>query len=418
MTTRPLAPSAARVLVPAGIAIILSLTGDQTLYATLATQADVVGITLTAVGIMLGVNRLIRIPGNPIGGIVVDRFGRRWPFIMGMLLGAISTASYSLGHGFWIMLAGRVLWGLSWILIWISMLSIILDITVPANRGRITGIVQMCYLLGQAASALAGGFLVDALGFRPALLVCALATGVGMLAVLVGLPETAPRRSERPRWSLQAAIPAGRAVLSGTGAGILVVACMYMVTNFAGNGVVMSSVSLLLKERFGDHLALGGLTVGIASLSGVLLGVRAFLGMLAGPLAGRLSDSPRGRWGMIASGFVVGIAGFLLLALDLALPAIAGGIALVAIAGGMLLPTLAAQAGDLTRPENQGRVMGLYATGGDVGSAAGPFVAYALAPSIGLGAAYLICAGLFIAALVAIPLLGRPATQQREPGVG
>ncbi|NIV32340.1 MAG: hypothetical protein GWN58_23725, partial [Anaerolineae bacterium] len=39
-----------RLLVPLGIAMGLSLTGDSTMYAVLANQIDVLGITLGVVG--------------------------------------------------------------------------------------------------------------------------------------------------------------------------------------------------------------------------------------------------------------------------------------------------------------------------------------------------------------------------------
>jgi MFS family permease len=60
---------------------------------------------------------------------------------------------------------------------------------------------------------------------------------------------------------------------------------------------------------------------------------------------------------------------------------------------------VAAQAGDMTQVRSQGMMMGLYATGGDLGSAAGPLVAYSLATAIDLRWVYLFCAGLFLAAL-------------------
>jgi hypothetical protein len=61
-----------RVLVPLGLSVCLSLFGDLTLYAVLATQPDVVGLSLGTVGVILGVNRLIRIPGNPLAGVLLD----------------------------------------------------------------------------------------------------------------------------------------------------------------------------------------------------------------------------------------------------------------------------------------------------------------------------------------------------------
>ena len=179
------------MLMPLGLAVCLSLFGDLTLYAVLATQLDVVGLSLSAVGLMLGVNRLIRIPGNPLAGLVLDRWGRRRPFILGMLLGVLSTASYALVRGFWPFLIARLAWGIAWTLINVGGMAIILDLSTTANRGRLSGLYNTWMLIGLALAPVVGGFLVDLFGFRPAMLACAAITAVGLLVALLALPETA-----------------------------------------------------------------------------------------------------------------------------------------------------------------------------------------------------------------------------------
>jgi len=395
---QPPAPSPARVLLPLGLAMMLSLMGDQTLYASLAANTDVVGISVAAVGVMLGVNRLVRIPANPLGGMLADRFGRRRPYLAGVLLGVISTTICALAHGFWPMLLGRILWGLGWTLINMSALSMLLDLTVQTNRGRISGFFQIAYLLGLSSTSLASGFLVDALGFRQALGLGAGITMLGLLIAFVALPETQSPRAGAPTRTFLP-LTAAKNLLGSLDPRILAVTAMYMVCNFAGNGIVMSTVGLLLRTRFGDSMTFGATTIGIVSLSGALLGLGPLLGVVAGPLAGRLSDSPRGRWRVIAWGFALGAGAFALLVIDHQLPFIVAGVALVSLADGILLPTMIAQAGDVTNPEQRGPQMGLYATGGDIGSAAGPFAAYALARVGDLRWAYLLCAGLYVAAL-------------------
>ena len=58
-----LARRQARLLLPLGMAIALLLTGRSTLYAVLSNQTTVVRISLGAVGVVLGADRLIRIQG-------------------------------------------------------------------------------------------------------------------------------------------------------------------------------------------------------------------------------------------------------------------------------------------------------------------------------------------------------------------
>lgn len=419
-------PSVWRVLIPLGSAVVLSLAGDQTLYATLATQADVVGISVASVGLMLAVNRLVRIPGNPLGGVLVDRFGRRWPFIAGMFLGTLSTVACTVVHGFWPLLATRALWGISWILINISGLSMILDITVPENRGRINGLYQFAYLLGLSVTAMGGGFLVDALGFRMAVLVCACLTSAGLLVALLALPETAPGRARaaygvagRSTYSLSWMTLAGpmrqiRRSWRGLDSRVYVVTTLYSIARFAGHGIIMSTMSLLLFQRFGDTIELGSRVFGVPSVAGILVGFGPLMGMLVGPVAGHLSDSPRGRWRVIGAGFACGIIGFALLFLDTSLWLIVAGRLVAAVADGILAPTMVAQAGDLSPSGKQGVVMGLYSAGGDVGGTIGPILAYAVAETIDLSWVYLFCGVLYIVATLLTWRVGRQSALPDE----
>lgn len=75
------------------------------------------------------------------------------------------------------------------------------------------------------------------------------------------------------------------------------------------------------------------------------------------------------------------------------------GVALGAVSGGAALATLAACVGDLAPPGRQGVVMGAYATAGDVGSMAGPFLAFALLSVVELRWVYLLCTFTFLVGL-------------------
>jgi MFS family permease len=170
-------------------------------------------------------------------------------------------------------------------------------------------------------------------------------------------------------------------------------------TQFAGEGVILSTVGLLLKQRFGESINLGGLLLGVAAASGILLSMRSVLSGVTGPLAGRLSDTVTGRWPVITASLVLGIAGFSLLFLAERLWAVVLGLALGAIGGGASLAVLTAYVGDLTPPGRQGVVMGAYATAGDVGSMAGPFLAFALVMVVDLQWVYLLCTITFLIGL-------------------
>ena len=74
----------ARVLWPLGLGTALSLLGDATLYTVLPIHAADAGVTLTAVGILLGANRAIRLFLNGPAGLAYDRWPRRRLFDRGL----------------------------------------------------------------------------------------------------------------------------------------------------------------------------------------------------------------------------------------------------------------------------------------------------------------------------------------------
>jgi MFS family permease len=394
-----------RLLLPLGIALASSLTGDSTLYAVLANQIDVLGIGLASVGVLLGANRLVRIPGNLLAGTLYDRLRRRRLFLTGLVLGVISSFSYGLARGFWPLLAARVLWGMAWSLINVGGYTMIIDCSTPADRGRMTGFYQLAFMVGLAVSPMLGGMLTDALGFRAAVWICAAVSGTGFVVALLFLPETRPAldepRPKRARRMWRQRLEGAVGVWRQMDRRILLAAYIYMVTFFVNGGVLMSTMGLYLGQRWGAGIPLAGIVIGTASLAGGILALRALLGMLAGPLAGTLSDRLQHRWPVVYVGLALGIVGFLALTLKGGIWSVLAGVALVAASAGALIAVLAALVGDLAGDRKPGVTMGGLATAGDFGSATGPLLAYALASILNLRWVYLLCAVLLTTGLIA-----------------
>lgn len=402
-------PSPGRLLLPLGLAICLSLFGDLTLFAVLSSQLDAVGLTLGSVGIMLGIHRLIRIPGNPLAGLLFDRRQRRPLFVAGMVLAVISTAGYGLVRGFWPFLLTRLLWGAAWTLLNVGGLTMVLDVSAAGNRGRCMGIYNLWLVAGLALGPMVGGFLVDAIGFQRGILTCAGLTFLGLVIALIALPETAPEiashraKPEPPRQPQKAATGRVRWEqvygLLKSHTGLLPLLALYLIVQFTGDGIVFSTVNLLLQERFGAVVNFGEQALGVASASGLILGLRSMTAGAAGALAGYLSDTAIGRNAVIAGGLLLAVAGFGSLALATPLGLITLGVVLGAAGSGAVLATLPALVGDLTPRGREGAVMGAYAGAGDVGSTAGPFLAFALAPVLDLRWIYAFCSFVFLLGL-------------------
>ncbi len=369
---------------PLGIGTAFSLLGDATLYTVLPTHTSEVGIALASVGIILGINRAIRIFLNGPAGLLYDRLPRRPLFILGLFIGALSTALYAVSNGLWLLLLGRLLWGLSWSLIWVGGTTIVLDIASDQDRGHLMGLYQTWFFLGQTLGALAGGLLTDYVGYTGTMWIGTLLGLTGTAVAFLFLPETRSihRDIPAPTQEIKFMQPRG---------GLWTAASIYGVNRFITAGVLAATLALLVQEQ----MKLYAVALGVASLTGILIALRTILSMLASVLTGKASDWASSRWKLANIVLFMGASGMFLLIWDSPLILILA-ISLGSIAAGGLQTISSTLPGDLVHPSQQGSAIGLLHTSGDFGSALGPPVAYALLPWLGLPSIYLLCAGLFL----------------------
>lgn len=386
-----------RVVLPVSLGTGLSLMGDSALYAVLPLSLGEAGIALTSVGVLLSVNRIIRLLLNAPAGMIYDRAPRRWLFLPALFLGAASTAVYALTRGFWPLFFGRLLWGLAWTGIWVGGNTIILDIARDEDRGRWVGLYQSGFFLGAAAGALAGGLMTDAFGFHRAMGINATVTLAGAIFALLLLPETRPRRPVAAPVLTPTRQEPGRDPLPRR-MELLAANVLFGVNRLVVAGVIPATFGLYLNQHLGDPVQMFGQSLGVTSLTGVGLSAATLTSMGVVPLLGRLSDRSPSRWQVVAGGLVPGVAGFGLMALGSPLT-IFSGLLLIAVTSGSNTGLATTLVGDMATRVRQGRHLGVLYTVGDLGSAIGPPLAYALIPFMGLEGVYLLMGALLVATL-------------------
>src|SRR5688572_25959768 len=97
----------------AALALAFASFGDAFLYPYLPLKSADVGIPVVWVGMLLSINRFIRIFTNTLIVNLFSKYGLRLVTIVAVVFAIVSTAGYGLASGIisWIVL--RVLWGLS-----------------------------------------------------------------------------------------------------------------------------------------------------------------------------------------------------------------------------------------------------------------------------------------------------------------
>lgn len=401
MSGFPERPSPWRILLPAGIGTALSLIGDSAMYTVLPTHTAVAGVALGSVGILLSANRLVRILSNSVAGWTSDRIAKRIVFIFSLFLGAFSTAVYGVTTGFPWLLFARLVWGIAWSGIWVAGNGLILETAPVTERGRWVGRYHFFFFLGAAMGAAVGGLFTDAVGYHKAMLLAAGLQLLGALAALIFLPDVPPQVEQPGRQDAAGeTVVEPRAPQKGTRwAELLSATAVQGVNRLVVAGILASTFALYLLQLLGEKVTIGGAIIGVTTITGILSSARILLGMLFTPAIGSLSDRARNRWRVIAGGLLPGVVGFVLLAVNLPLAMLVG-LPLTTITASSNQSLSTALIGDLGQYRRHGRFLGLLYTVGDLGSAIGPLLAFALLPLWGISGLYWFSAALFVLLLV------------------
>jgi MFS family permease len=374
----------------------LCLMGDSMLYTVLPVYFQQAGLTsLWEVGVVLSVNRLVRLPLNPFIGRLYSRISERTGVCIAVLLGILTTLSYGFLQGLvWWVLA-RCVWGLAWSLLRIGSLFCILKISTPTTRGLYNGLYNGLYRLGSLVGMLGGGVLADMVDLRFCAVVFSLGTACALPALLA-ISRTEGGVEAMPE---DTGVLAGLRLAASARNTLLTVLCGAAVT-LVLQGVVASTLSRLIAVHTDGGVCIAGFMLGAATLAGMLQALRWGCEPWLAPLTGKLADTRYGWQLLFLYAFGCGAIIFALLALPLPLPlwfACLLGMQATATALTTLADTGAANAS----AETGGRsLLMAYALLTDMGAAFGPLLAYSLNALFGINTVYALCAGLFVTLFV------------------
>jgi len=148
-----------------GSATALSLFGDQALYVILPTCADKLGLVPFQIGLLLSVNRWVRLLTNHLAERLVRRFSPTRLLLIALTLGALLTLLYSKQPVFIILLIARMLWGLCWSFIRQVGIMTSVDCSSEQTKGRIVGLYNGIARTGSFVGMTVGGVLYDLFRF-------------------------------------------------------------------------------------------------------------------------------------------------------------------------------------------------------------------------------------------------------------
>jgi MFS family permease len=300
-------------------------------------------------------------------------------------------------QGFVLFLVARLLWGIAWSglrqggyqAIWTG---------EPNQKGRLTGLLWGLVRLGSAIGVVVGGILYDRYGFHAAMLFVIGAAVLALPLVLlfrwsaVHLPP--PKAQAKTQSEVASSDGGWRSAWARPVQRWLVVAGFFQ---YLLSGVVVSTTAIFLAQRMGagEEWVWFGVAIGIATLTGMLHGVRWITDLSLGPAVGALSDhiGQSSTAAMVVVVMVGGLAGALLLPPVLAIVCLF----VVLLSDGALHIVMSAAASGVAMTTSRPHAfVGVFTTTTDAGSALGPLVAYSLVTAVGLSLVYGVLAVLLL----------------------
>ena len=382
------------------VALAITLLGDAMLYAVLPAKAVSLGIPIALVGVLLSVNRWVRIATNFGAAGAFARWGARRSMLAGSILAIGSTLSYGLFPFFAAMLPARLAWGSAFSLLRLGAYNTILATSTDANRGRLIGVFQSVTWLGSAVGALAGGMLVETVGFRAT----AIAFGLGGFLSLA-LSGRVGKDLDHAEDATNSSVQIHDIVTLFRWSQEFRIMIVVLVGSLAGTGLVVPTLGLLLFTTYGDTVNVFGLAAGVAAVAGVFVSARFATETVLAPIFGVISDRFGRRFTAILTLSTM-VAGLVALFFAGSLVGIALGSIVVFAAAAGLQVALSAWTADLARDGDWAVLMSGFVTFRDIGTALGPLLALPAAAVFGVQPTYAVAAGLVLVAFAFLPRTG------------
>lgn len=358
-------PAATLRLSAPAVVLFLSFVDVFALLPTVAPFVASLGGGPAFVGLAVGAYSAANLPANVIGGILVDRFGRRRIMLLGLALAALAVAAYPLATTPAAVVLARLLHGTAGGILVPAVFAAAGDRSTARGAGRTMG--RMGALIGAAAvvAPAGAGILRQAAGTTAVFLAVAGLLGVGFVIALLFIEDAVVLRPRR----------------SGAGGGQVVRELLRVPAlrrAYAATAALTVSVGVLAGFLPGTAEALGAAPSGVGMLFTTYAVVAA--AMMLSPLSGRVDREGADR---------LAGTGLVLLAVALVAFAWAPSVAVAAAASavfgagyGLVFPAVTGATSIAATDATRGRAFGLFNAAFSVGIAVGPPVIGAIAQRV------------------------------------
>lgn len=365
-----------------GLAILtgVAIMGDAMLLIILPLYWSEMGLTAVwQVGVLLSVNRFIRLPINPLAGLFYRHYSLRTGVWIAMLLALCSTFSYGFFNQFSLLFIMRILWGIAWSMLRLGGFLTIMQVTTKQNRGQSVGMYNGIWGIGSLIGMVAGGFLIGHVSIR---FVTTLFTLIGCIS-LPFIPMLVPsskgelnkNHDKQPMtWSSNKLVAMATSLVMG-----LIIF-----------GIFASTLSPIIELNNQANLIIWSVSLSSAALASIVQAVRWGWDPFLAPFVGKRLDRIKHRAIFISS--LLGIIAllFTIIAFVQHLPLLIIMLLVFQLAATIFVTTTDTIATDLAAKENSVKIMTIHTILVDIGAAMGPFLSYLILEFSTLPTVYLL----------------------------
>ena len=364
--------SAVKKTIMTSLITAFCLLGDSMLYVVLPLYYKLFGLeSLWQVGVLLSVNRIIRLPFNPIALWLFKIIGQRKCIYIAIVLAFITTLSYSLLNGFFYLLLMRSIWGISWNFLRLGTYFSILDHVPSQERGRHMGIYNGVFRLGSLFGMLGGAIIAEK--FNP------LSAGYAFsffafLAFPLAVFFISDKKVEGDSSKKENIF---KLFFEEKIVTILLLTSFFSALVY--QGILTSMISYLIGYIKLDISFFSAIGFGAASIAGFLQALRWTWEPWLAPRIGKLSDGKRGRRFFLKTFF--GMAALMFFAVSFSMPPILwlSLFIFIQFTGTGITTLVDVAATDIAlAKKDYPAVMGAHSFFIDLGSALGPTLGYLL----------------------------------------
>ena len=361
------------------------------LFPVIPQYATEFGASVFQVGLVVGIYSYITAVTMIPFGMLSDRIGRRIPLIAGLIVYILSPLLYPLVSDVSMLMVVRAVHGLASAAFIPVAHALVVDMSPPHRIGETMGWYTASTQLSFIIGPMAGGFLLNYLGFNATFYACSAVPFLGLLFILPRL-RTIPRK---PAIEEAVTSPWGWLRQRRAFGGLLT---PFFIT--LGSGTIIAFMPLY-GEGFGIETGRVGVIITVIYASSVVLRAPA----------GRLSDRI-GRTPVILSGFLISAVALACMSFAASFPWLVAAGILFGLGMGLAMPASFALVADLSPVGQRGLAMGTASSFLQLGVAVGATAMGGVAGAMGLGTMFKICALILVAGLFLIFYLTRQRSKR------